>query len=146
VVLGVENLVLFNQALLGNGYGVWKEALWRSVMVVKYDSMWEGWCSKEVVGYGKPIGGGGGVSLDLSNMAMGDGSKFRCWHDLWCGDKTLKAAFLELFSITRCKEALVADYLQFSDDVQISLGLGGGLQQFSFSSFLEFMDLCYSST
>ena len=57
-----------------------------------------------------------------------------------------KAAFLELFSITRCKEASVADYVQFSDDVQISLGLGGGLQQFLFSSFLEFMDLCYSST
>jgi hypothetical protein len=41
-----------------------------------------------------------------------DGSKIRFQHDLWCVDHPLKATFLELISIVRCKEALVVNHVQ----------------------------------
>jgi hypothetical protein len=43
---------------------------------------------------------------------VGDGSKIRFWHDLWCGEP-LKISFPDLFSIARCKDAWVADHMQF---------------------------------
>jgi hypothetical protein len=51
--LGVRNLIQFNQALLGKWlwcFGMERDALWRLVVEAKYDSLWEGWCSIEVVG------------------------------------------------------------------------------------------------
>jgi hypothetical protein len=47
---------------------------------------------------------------------VSDASKIRFWHDLWCGDQTLKVAFSELFNIVCFKDASVADHLQFSND------------------------------
>jgi hypothetical protein len=46
---------------------------------------------------------------------MGNGSKTRFWHDLWCGDQPLKVTFLELLSMLRCKKAWVAYHVQFSN-------------------------------
>jgi hypothetical protein len=51
--LGVKNLIQFNRALLGKWlwrYATEREALWRSVVDIKYDSLRGGWCSKEVGG------------------------------------------------------------------------------------------------
>ena len=50
--LGVRNLVLFNQALLGNWLWryVEREALWRRVIDTKCGSLWGGWCSNSVQG------------------------------------------------------------------------------------------------
>ena len=45
--LGVKNLRLFNQSLLGKWlwwYDSEREALWRLVVDVKYESLWGGWC------------------------------------------------------------------------------------------------------
>jgi hypothetical protein len=42
-----------------------------------------------------------------------DRSKIEFWHDFWCVYHPLKASFLELLSIARCKEASVADHMQF---------------------------------
>jgi hypothetical protein len=42
---------------------------------------------------------------------VGDGTKIRFWHDVWCGVQTLKAVFSVLFSITRYREASVADHM-----------------------------------
>jgi hypothetical protein len=47
---------------------------------------------------------------------VGDGSNIRFWHDVWCGNQPMKEAFPE-FSIAHCKEAWVADNMQFSNDV-----------------------------
>lgn len=46
---------------------------------------------------------------------VGDGSKIKFWYDVWCRDQALTADFLELYSISRFKEASVADDLQFSN-------------------------------
>lgn len=45
-------------------------------------------------------------------MRVRDGSKIRFWNDLW-PDHLLKVTFPELFSITRCKEAIVANLCNF---------------------------------
>jgi hypothetical protein len=47
---------------------------------------------------------------------VGDGSRIRFWHDVYCGDQTFKEAFPVWFSIACHKEALVADHVQFSND------------------------------
>jgi hypothetical protein len=43
---------------------------------------------------------------------VGDGSRIRIGHDLWCGNQPLKATFPELFSIAHSKEVWVADHMQ----------------------------------
>jgi hypothetical protein len=42
------------------------------------------------------------VFSSLVRYEVGDGTKIRFWHDLWCGDQTLKESFQELFSIVCC--------------------------------------------
>jgi hypothetical protein len=63
----------------------------------------------------KHIRRGWGVFSRFVRYEVGDGTKIRFWHDLWCGDQPLKESFSELFSIACCKEAWVADHLQFSN-------------------------------
>ena len=57
--LGIKNLVLFNQALLGKWlwqYAIEKEALWCKIVELKYGGMWGDWCSKFVQRpYGKSV-------------------------------------------------------------------------------------------
>ena len=50
---------------------------------------------------------------------MGDGTKVKFWHDVWCGDCPLKLAFLELFSISHRKESSIDDVLHFSNGCPI---------------------------
>jgi hypothetical protein len=61
----------------------------------------------------KNIRRGWGVFSRFIRFEVRDGSKTRFWYDVWHGDQTLKATFSDLFSISRFKEALVADHLQF---------------------------------
>uniref|UniRef100_A0A2N9F693 Uncharacterized protein n=1 Tax=Fagus sylvatica TaxID=28930 RepID=A0A2N9F693_FAGSY len=80
--LGIHNLRLFNQALLGKWlwrFGTEQDALWQKVIISKYDSMQGGWTTRE-----------------------GSGS-YR-----WCGTCSLKDAFPELYRIARNKEAFVS--------------------------------------
>jgi hypothetical protein len=92
--LGVRNLIQFNQALLGKWlwhYAMEREALWRSVVETKYDSLRGGWCSKEVagpfrVGVWKYIRRGGSFLSSFVRYEVGDGSKVRFWHDLCVGN------------------------------------------------------------
>lgn len=47
--LGIWNLRLFNQALLGKWlwrFGAERDHLWRNVIVVKYGEGWHGWTTK----------------------------------------------------------------------------------------------------
>jgi hypothetical protein len=57
----------------------------------------------------------GGFSRFI-RFEVGDSSKIKFWHDVWCGDQAFKSGFPELFSITRLKEVAIADHLQFSND------------------------------
>jgi hypothetical protein len=47
---------------------------------------------------------------------MGDVTRTKFWHDLWCGDTVLKEAFLVLFGIACAKDAFVADNLELLGD------------------------------
>jgi hypothetical protein len=49
-----------------------------------------------------------------TKFEVGDSPKVNFWHDLWCGDMTLKDAFPYLFGIACTKDASVAAHLEFS--------------------------------
>jgi hypothetical protein len=58
---------------------------------------------------------GGGVEKHYEGMGdfskfvryeVGDGFEIRLWHDVWCGDCTLKEAFPVLYSITCLRRPL----------------------------------------
>jgi hypothetical protein len=101
---------MFNRALLGKWlwrYGLEREAWWRVVVDSKFGSSWGGWCSNEPlgafgVGLWKNIRRGWEKFSSHTRFEVGDGSKVRFWHDLWCGDMALKEAFLDLYGIA-CK-------------------------------------------
>jgi hypothetical protein len=51
--LGVKNMIQFNRTFLGKWlwrYAMEREAMWRSMVATKYDSLMGGWCSMEVAG------------------------------------------------------------------------------------------------
>ena len=60
---------------------------------------------------------------------MGDGTRVKFWHDVWCGDYPLKEAFLEFYCISWSREA--------------SLGCTV-LVNWELESLALFMDLIYS--
>jgi hypothetical protein len=45
---------------------------------------------------------------------MREGSKFRFWYDLWCGDMAHKDAFPLLFGIACTNDAFVAAHVELS--------------------------------
>jgi hypothetical protein len=47
---------------------------------------------------------------------VGDGSWTQFWHDTWCGDRSLKESFPELFHIERDRDALVAGLMLAHND------------------------------
>ena len=47
---------------------------------------------------------------------VGDGTRIRFWHDVWCGDQPLKESFPGLFRIARNKEAWVSDHMQIMNE------------------------------
>jgi hypothetical protein len=57
--LAIRDLGIFNQVLLGKWlwrYGLERDALWRSVVDVKYGSLWGGWSSDSIKGsYGVSV-------------------------------------------------------------------------------------------
>ena len=71
-------------------------------------------CCKEFhigVVYGKLYGWGGRVSVRFIYFEVGLGSRFRFWHDCWCGEQLLKITFPILFEIATYWEAFVVDML-----------------------------------
>ena len=46
---------------------------------------------------------------------VGDGSKVRFWHGVWCEDLPLKFSFSKLFTIACGKDAWVKDHMQFQN-------------------------------
>jgi hypothetical protein len=122
--LGVKNMIQFNRALLGKWlwrFAMERDALWRKVADIKYESMRGGWCSKEVgvsfgVGVWKCIRRGWDAFAAHVRYEVGDGSKVLFWHDVWCGDLPLKTLFPELFIIACGKDAWVEENMQIQND------------------------------
>ena len=44
---------------------------------------------------------------------VGNGTRVKFWHDLWCGDCPLKEAFLELYRICCDKESSIDEDMHF---------------------------------
>jgi hypothetical protein len=75
---------------------------------------------------------------------VGEGSKIRFWHDLWCGDHPLKASFPELFSISCYKEAMVAYHVQFSNgNLQWNIYFSKSVHEWEVDLVSLFFDLLY---
>jgi hypothetical protein len=71
--------------------------------------------------------------FNFFRFEVGVGSKVSFWHDLWCGDSSLKLCYPMLFSIARHKDASGISFAcsRWSYAVKchlypISPGLGGG--------------------
>jgi hypothetical protein len=122
--LGIRNIRRFNQALLGKW--LWRfaheeGAWWRSVLVAKYGSGWGGWhlgviSGSHGMGLWKFICMGWQNFRRFFKYDVGEGSKIRFWDDIWCGERALKEEYPGLFSITRLKEASIADNMEHSSN------------------------------
>jgi hypothetical protein len=87
--LGVHNFIQFNRVLLGKWlwrYGREREALWRLVIDVKFESLRGEWYSKAVldtfvVGVWKQIKRGWDKFCTLVRFEVGVGLQVSFWHD-----------------------------------------------------------------
>jgi hypothetical protein len=70
-----------------------------------------------LVGVWKHVRRRWGVFSRFIRFEVGDGSHISFWHDVWCGDHSLKDTFPGLFHIAQRKEARVMDNLQVSNGV-----------------------------
>ena len=43
---------------------------------------------------------------------MGDGTRVKFWDVVWCRDRPLKEAFLDLYNISRSRHALVSEVMR----------------------------------
>jgi len=151
--LGVQNLHVFNRALLGKWswrYTYERKALWRRVVAVKYRSQWDGRCSIEVFGsYGvglwKFIRRGWEEFSRFSRFKLGDGFKISFWHDFLCEERPFKAVFPELYSISCFRDASMAVHLQFSNGSrQWNINFVRPVQNWKLEFFFSFFNRWYS--
>ena len=120
-VLGIRKLRVFNQALLGKWlwrYTHEREAWWRIVMDAKYGSEWGGWHSVDTigphgVGLWRFISRGWRLFSSHTRFDPANGSNIIFWDDVWCGETTLKEAYLGLYNIASAKEVSLADNMDF---------------------------------
>jgi hypothetical protein len=117
---GLETYFCLTKLFWESGYDVKtqrrrlrRDWLWK----FKCDNMWGGWCSNafngsSILGCGKTLEGVKNFSRFV-RIEVSDGFKIIFWH----GVQNLKAAFLELFSMSRYKEASLAEHLQFSSNI-----------------------------
>ena len=153
--LGIWNLRLFNQALLGKWlwrFGNEENAFWRHLISAKYGNSFGGWTTREVNGpYGcglwKHIIKGWGMFACHLHFEVGDGSKTKFWDNVWCGSCSLKHAFPDLYRIARNKDAAVGDLLQFQNGaVTWFIDFIRHVQNWEFESVNLLLELLYSSS
>ena len=92
------------------------------VIRVKYGTKEGDWCSNSVPGsYGvslwKSTSSGWFTFSHYIQFQIGDGTRVKFLHDVWCWDNPLSVCFPDLFRISNDKEAYVADLMQFPNGV-----------------------------
>ena len=119
--IGIRCWRRFNSALLAKWlwrYGLENDALWRRVIGAKYGNKWGGWSTKSVSrAYGvclwKFIRTGWWNFSKFIRYEVGDGTRVKFWDNVWCRDCPLKEAFLDLYNISRTRDASVSEVIQF---------------------------------
>ena len=96
--------------------------MWKNVIKAKYGIDDLGWWSKmsffsRGVGFWKSISAGLERFKSLVHFEVKDGSRVLFWHDVWCGDRSLKTQFPSLFRMARHKNATVLDVVFWNGDV-----------------------------
>ena len=145
---------LFNRALLGKWlwrFGNERETLWRQVIHSKYGSLPGGWASANIPGpYG--VGLWKNIKKDWAHFTcflrfeVGDGTQIKFWNDFWCEIGPLKEVFPELYSISRNKEAWVADHLIYQNEVVTwFLNFIQPAHDWELEAISSFMDVLYQS-
>uniref|UniRef100_A0A7C9ALA2 Reverse transcriptase domain-containing protein n=1 Tax=Opuntia streptacantha TaxID=393608 RepID=A0A7C9ALA2_OPUST len=125
--LGVRDLRLFNEALLGKW--LWrflneKDNLWRKVVAIKYGTTNYGWYPSKTSGsYGcslwRHISKCWEWFLPHFYFEVGDGTTISFWQNQWNGEGLLKDLFPSLFALAQDKEAFVADYRVLGTDSSV---------------------------
>ena len=155
--LGIRCIWRFNQALLGKC--LWRDdtegdALWRRVIEKKYGSDW-GWGADGV----KKLSGPLGISLWKSIrwqwptfskplwFDVGDGTREKFWHDVWCGDYPQKEFLPESYCIIRSREASVAEVICLANgrlhwDIQFSRSM----HDWELESLALFVEMIYTKS
>jgi hypothetical protein len=76
---------------------------------------------------------------------VGDGSRIRFWHDIWCGALPLRQQFPTLFLLSRDPEAKVADVSLFQGSHQVwDIEFIRSFQDWKMALVKSFMALLYS--
>uniref|UniRef100_A0A2N9HAI3 Reverse transcriptase zinc-binding domain-containing protein n=1 Tax=Fagus sylvatica TaxID=28930 RepID=A0A2N9HAI3_FAGSY len=131
--LAIKNLRRFNESLLGKWlwrFGVEREAFWRKVIMVKYESLEGGWMSKA------PNGPHGVGLWKFIRSRWAKFSKFVAF-DL---------AYPELYRIACVKDALVADFVQVRGHVvHWEVTFTRLAQDWELESISSFFELLYSA-
>jgi hypothetical protein len=152
--LGIRDVAIFNKALLGKWlwrYSMDPTSLWRQVIDSKYGSQGNFWCSNRVnsphgVSLWKHIRAGWDVFSQHISYTVGDGSRLRFWHDVWCGDLPLRSQFPSLFQLARAPEATVADLCHFQGmNCVWDIAFIRSVQDWELEMIDSFMTLLYSS-
>lgn len=77
---------------------------------------------------------------------MGNGYKIKFYHDVCCGDKTLKKAYPKFYGMARMKDASIVDLLiQSNITPQWNVTFFKDAQDLEVDPFLELYDLGYST-
>jgi hypothetical protein len=80
-----------------------------------------------------------------TGFILGHGSRIKFWHDVWCGEMTLKEAFLVLYGIARDKDALVVAHMgSESGSLQWDVGFIRAAHDWEVDVLASFFTLLYS--
>jgi hypothetical protein len=116
----------------------------------KYGGVWDGWCSLDPprsygLGLWKNIRKGWSLFCCHTRFILGHESRIRFWHDVWCGEMTLKEAFPVLYGNARDKDALVAAHLvPGSDSLQWDISFIRAVHDWKVEVLASFFTFLYS--
>ena len=118
-------------------FGREESHLWRRVIVAKYGLEGGGWSSikpkgTHACGLWKVIMSGRDFIFQHVELVAGKGDRILFWHDIWCGETSLKTLFPVLFSCSSNKSASIESLL--------SRPVGGEERVWNFSFIRDFID------